>query len=133
VRRGARSCKDGAPEGQAVGGASEIEPGQSAGGDFPNTFTPIEAGLDFDLYGQPVDLREGRVGRPRHLPTEASRALVAAMRAEGADQLAIAAAIGISGPTLRLNYPQELGSRSTVWRRRAALGAQSKGPDDASA
>jgi hypothetical protein len=72
--------------------------------------------LPVDLFGQPVVTR---LGRPRHLPTDTSRALVAELRAGGATQAEIAAAIGITPPTLRLNYPVELGSASKVWLRRA--------------
>jgi hypothetical protein len=94
-------------------------------------------GLPLDLFGQPVEPRSSRGGRPRHLPTPTSRALVAELRAGGATQTEIADAIGITPPTLRLNYPVELGSTSTVWRRRAALnstrqgGAQTEENDDA--
>jgi hypothetical protein len=87
---------------------------------FPNKFQPVEVGLPLDLFGQPVEPRSSRGGRPRHLPTPASRALVAELHAGGATQAEIADAIGITPPTLRLNYPEELGSTSTTWRRRAA-------------
>ena len=77
------------------------------------------AGEGLDLFGEPIDPRRGWQGRPRHRPTEATRATVAELHGEGLDQLAIAKALGITAPTLRLNYPTELGSTSQVWRRRA--------------
>jgi len=73
-----------------------------------------------DLFGQPIERRGSQPGRPRHLPTAASRALVAELRTGGATQATIAKALRITMPTLRLNYPVELGSSSIVWRRRAA-------------
>jgi|GEM_PF-3444731 len=80
----------------------------------------IEAGLDRDLLGEPIRPGMGRAGRPIHLPTEASRARVLQLAGDGVTQDRIAAEIGISMPTLRLNYAAELRSRSTTWRRRAA-------------
>ena len=76
--------------------------------------------MPVDLFGQPVEPRSSQPGRPRHLPTPANRALVAEMHQGGATQAAIAEALRITMPTLRLNYPVELESSSTVWRRRAA-------------
>ncbi len=83
-------------------------------------FRPAEAAYPLDLFGEPVQPGRGRPGRPRHLPTPATRARVAELRAEGLSILAIAEEIGVSQPTLQLNYPTELGSGSTTWRRRAA-------------
>ena len=77
------------------------------------------AGDGLDLFGEPIDARRGQTGRPRHRPTAATRVRVAELRGEGLDQLAIAKALGITAPTLRLNYPTELRSTSQVWRRRA--------------
>lgn len=71
-----------------------------------------------DLFGFEIEPARG-MGRPRHVPTEATRALVAQLRAEGAAQEAIAQRLGITGPTLRLNYPRELGSNSKTGARRA--------------
>jgi len=96
------------------------------------TFFPLEATYQADLFGEPVQPGRDRSGRPRHVPTQATRARVIELRAEGLSQLAIAAALGISGPTLRLNYPVEIGSASRTWRRRVATkpkrrnGAQSR-------
>jgi hypothetical protein len=71
------------------------------------------------------------------VPTAATRALVAELHQGGATQAIIAEALRITPPTLRLNYPVELGSSSTVWKRRAAQshprpgGASSKENDNA--
>ena len=72
-----------------------------------------------DLFGNPVDPHYGLRGRPRHKPTDATRRIVRAMRAQGQGQEPIAQALGITSITLRLNYPRELGSKSQAWRRRA--------------
>lgn len=96
------------------------------------TFFPLEETYPRDLFGEPVQPGRGRSGRPRHVPTDSTRARVAELRGEGLSLPLVAAAIGISVPTLQLNYPVELGSGSTVWRRRVASkpkrrgGAQSK-------
>lgn len=71
-----------------------------------------------DLFGDPIRPRLGLAGRPRHVPTKALRKKVAELHARGKGQLEIAAAIGISAPTLRLNYVSELESKSQVWRLR---------------
>lgn len=76
--------------------------------------------LNVDLLGDPIDPGHGLGGRPRHIATAERRALVRAMKAEGQPQWAIAQALGITEPTLRLAYPVELDSRSITARRRAA-------------
>ena len=72
-----------------------------------------------DLFGFPLYPGHGRRGRPRHVPTPELRARVRNMRADGINQSAIAAAVGISIPTLHMHYFDELESSSQVWRRRA--------------
>lgn len=71
-----------------------------------------------DLFGLPIVEGRGR-GRPRHLPTDEQRARVRELANEGRAQLAIAQALGITVPTLLLNYPNELKSKSLAWRKRA--------------
>lgn len=71
-----------------------------------------------DLFGDPIDPKRGGPGRPRHMPTAAQRQLVRDMHAEGRSQTEIAQAIGITCPTLLLNYFAELESSSQAWRRR---------------
>ena len=76
---------------------------------------------ELDLLGDPIDPGHGQRGRPRHMPTDALRRKVRALKVKGLSQVGIAAAIGITEPTLRLNYPVELESMSQVWRRRSDL------------
>lgn len=74
---------------------------------------------DVDMFGHPVDPRHGCAGRPRHMPTAAQRTQVRALHADGRTQLEIARTIGITIPTLTLNYPDELNSKSQGRRKRA--------------
>ena len=71
-----------------------------------------------DLFGHPVCRSFGQPGRPRHVPSRAQRYHVCVLVEQGCDQAAIAAALGITGPTLRMNYPIELGSKSRTGARR---------------
>lgn len=73
-----------------------------------------------DLFGDPVPPAR-RPGRPRHVPTDATRAKVRELYQAGSRQPAIAAALGITVPTLTLNYPAELNSSSQTWRTRLEL------------
>lgn len=77
------------------------------------------AAMDFDrdIFGHPVDPRRGLAGRPRHFATPELRAQVRALHEHGLSQPKIAAAIGITVPTLVLHYPRELNSSSQAWRR----------------
>lgn len=72
-----------------------------------------------DLFGNPVPPNWGQKGRPRFMPTAADRRLVRRLHREGLSQLDIAAALGITGPTLRLNFRAELQSNSQTGARRA--------------
>lgn len=56
--------------------------------------------------------RSGGIGRRQHEPTFASRAIVRQLAAEGLSRPQIAAAVGISVPTLGKHYRPELSSRS---------------------
>jgi hypothetical protein len=77
-----------------------------------------------DMFGMPILARRGP-GRPRHEPSAELRQRVAGLRADGAPLIDIAAAIGISVPTLVLHYRSETGSRAIG--RRLASGAQPPG------
>lgn len=55
-----------------------------------------------------MDAPPRRRGRPRHEPSDETRALVTKMVGEGASVDAIAAAVDVSEPTLRLYYAAEL-------------------------
>jgi len=70
-----------------------------------------------DLFGLPVDPNHGAKGRPRHIPTPELRQRVAQMHTAGQSQPKIAAAIGVTVPTLVLHYNAELRSSSQAWRR----------------
>lgn len=71
-----------------------------------------------DLFGQRVEIEARQVGRPRHVPTQADRQLVSSLVLAGIGQDAIARTMRISGPTLRLCYATELGSKSKTGARR---------------
>lgn len=87
----------------------------------PGCDRPAARGLNcrvpVDLFGEPISEPRG-AGRPRHVPTEAQRCLVAAMHRDGHRQPAIAKRLGITVPTLLLNYAVELDSTSRTGRRR---------------
>lgn len=94
--------------------ALQVDLGKRAGG--------IDHGDCFprDLFGEPMRPPRGK-GRPRHEPTEQLRAKVRGLRLAGRTQPEIAAAIGLTVPTLALNYASELESTSQTGRRRAVL------------
>jgi DNA invertase Pin-like site-specific DNA recombinase len=71
----------------------------------------------FDLFGQATRPGAGLPGRPQHMPTDRHRAQVRQLRAAGFCQAEIAAAIGITAPTLLRHYHHELGSKSQAWRK----------------
>lgn len=71
----------------------------------------------FDLFGDEIAPPQHGSGRPWHHPTLENRRLVKALADDGKRQPAIAARLGISLPTLRLHYFDELGSRSQAHRR----------------
>lgn len=83
--------------------------------------------IEVDLFGFEVDRSRRRPGRPRHMPTPELRAHVRQLHLEGLSHLAIAAAIGVTDPTLRIHYFAELDSSSQTWRRRAARDENLKG------
>jgi len=74
--------------------------------------------LPRDLFGELVSVKPKKRGRPRHVPSSWSRALVTHMRIDGCAQPEIAKALGLTIPTLVMNYHTELKSTSQVWRRR---------------
>jgi hypothetical protein len=57
--------------------------------------------------------RSGSPGRPRYALSEAHRRIARAMAAYGVPQVEIARSIGVSAPTLRLYYAQELATGGT--------------------
>lgn len=69
-----------------------------------------------DLFGDPVRPRLGLAGRPRHMPTDAQRDRIRELRASGMVITDIAAAVGLSHPTLQFYYRAEL-RRPALQRR----------------
>ncbi|WP_428526033.1 helix-turn-helix domain-containing protein [Roseibium sp.] len=68
--------------------------------------------FDFDLLGDPIPEGFGKRGRPPHLPTEEKRKLVIQLCAFQWPVDKIAAALGITAPTLRKNYFRELKAKA---------------------
>jgi|HubBroStandDraft_6_1064221.scaffolds.fasta_scaffold374981_2 hypothetical protein len=66
----------------------------------------------FDLFGDPVPENWGGRGRPAHIATLENRNKVKMLLAFGWNNPRIAAALGITQPTLRKNYFHELKFRS---------------------
>lgn len=68
-----------------------------------------EASLYAEFFAE-AGVRQGKPGRRRHEPSSAGRSLVSRRCAAGASRKQIASALGISLPTLRLHYREELKS-----------------------
>jgi hypothetical protein len=66
---------------------------------------------NFDLLGDPIPDGWGKRGRPPHMVTVQNRCKVMLLLAVGRKNHEIAAALGISEPTLRKNYFREMRSR----------------------
>lgn len=125
--RAASSRAAGAQAGSGEDAQGGSRQGRTSGDliSFLEHFAPIEQNLDRDLFGLAIRPGAGKPGRPVHMPSPETRRTVRDLRAAGALQLEIAKALGISLPTLRLNYAIELQSTSQTWRRRAARNAKS--------
>ncbi len=76
---------------------------------------------DFDLWGDPVPQRPEKRGRPTHVPTPEKRFRVSVLRALNQSHEEIAAAMGISEPTLRKHYLPELKSGMAQKRAEALV------------
>lgn len=59
---------------------------------------------DFDLFGNPVETPDRKVGRPEHVPSEESIINIMVLLASGMTNREVAAIVGISVPTLRKHY-----------------------------
>ncbi|WP_160116707.1 hypothetical protein [Pseudovibrio ascidiaceicola] len=66
------------------------------------------ADFEFDLLGDPIPEGFGKRGRPPHMVSDEKRRLVMQLLAFGKTQDEIAAALGITAPTLRKNYFRQL-------------------------
>ena len=73
--------------------------------------------VDLDLFGDPIPDGFGKRGRPPHVATDRNRNKVMVLLAVGWLPGRIAAALGITEPTLRKHYFFELRSRSTMLDR----------------
>ena len=80
----------------------------------------IEDFPEADLFGHAHTRPQRGRGRPRFEPTEKNRERVSQLHSAGLTQLAIARELGITAPTLLLNFHTELHSTSQAWRRRLA-------------
>lgn len=69
------------------------------------------ADWDLDLLGDPIPEGFGKRGRPPHVPTDENRRKVMLLAAFDKNEAQIAAALGISEPTLKKHYFRELRSR----------------------
>jgi transcriptional regulator with XRE-family HTH domain len=63
---------------------------------------------ELDLWGDPIPPRQETRGRPNHVPTDEKRTRIKVLRALNKTDAEIAAAMGISQPTLRKYYFREL-------------------------
>lgn len=113
---------DGWGVGQKSGSADALLPASVPFADF------FIGDGNFDLFGGPYETLPRPVGRPRHVATEEKRRKVSSLVKDGLRHDQIAVAIGVSAPTLRLIYFQELGSRSQTGRRRDARDAARSKP-----
>jgi len=108
--------------------AAEVDPKPRSG--IANKFTRLTSStgrsFDVDLFGEPIVRGLGR-GRPPHVPTPATRALVAEMGKAGATGKAIAHAIGVGRSTLYRDYAAELGLRPNARRRAAGRATRRRG------
>ncbi|WP_245445590.1 helix-turn-helix domain-containing protein [Metarhizobium album] len=71
----------------------------------------MAAVVNYDLFGDVVPEGLGKRGRPPHVVNDARRAKVMLLMAIGRKNSEIAAALGISEPTLRKSYRAEMRSR----------------------
>lgn len=76
---------------------------------------------DVDLFGEPVIYRDTRAGRPEHARTLENASKVSLLFACGYAVKDVAAALGITQPTLRKHYFHELGQRRVAGLKMKAL------------
>lgn len=68
----------------------------------------------FDLLGDPIPPGFGKRGRPPHVVTDRKRQICVALLAFGKTEDDVAAALSITGPTLRKHYFRELKTRNSA-------------------
>ena len=69
---------------------------------------------EVDLFGDPVIVREAKRGRPEHVRTERNAQKVALLFALSHEVKDVAAALGITQPTLRKHYFSEVQQRDAM-------------------
>lgn len=69
---------------------------------------------EVDLFGDPVIFREAKRGRPEHVRTDRNAQKVALLFALGHEVKDVAAALGITQPTLRKHYFSEVQQREAM-------------------
>ena len=69
---------------------------------------------EVDLFGDPVIVREAKRGRPEHVRTDRNAQKVALLFALGHEVKDVAAALGITQPTLRKHYFSEVQQRDAM-------------------
>ncbi|MBB3034044.1 hypothetical protein [Alteriqipengyuania lutimaris] len=67
-----------------------------------------------DLFGDPVIIRNAKRGRPEHVRTDEKAKRVSMLFAMGRDVKQVAAALGITQPTLRKHYFSEVQQREAM-------------------
>lgn len=77
-------------------------------------------GGDFDLFGMPVECLRPVRGRPQHVPCEKTENKIKVLLAFGWTNARIAAAVGLSEPTLRKHYFRVLRQRDAQRDRMTA-------------
>ena len=70
-----------------------------------------------DLFGYPVLIREAKRGRPEHQRTEEIAKRISMLFALGRSVEAVAAAVGVTQPTLRKHYFSEVAQRQALLDR----------------
>ncbi|WP_421440428.1 LuxR C-terminal-related transcriptional regulator [Agrobacterium tumefaciens] len=73
--------------------------------------------MDFDLFGNPLDDDDPRLGRPEHQPTEENIIFVMVLLAAGQTNKEVAAQLGLSVPTFRKHYLHLIKHRDRMLER----------------
>ena len=76
----------------------------------------------FDLLGDPIPPNHGKRGRPQHVPTTENGNKIMLLMAQGWTDIRIAAALGITVPTLKRHYFSLLRKRDAARDRVEAIG-----------
>lgn len=116
-------CQDGRGKGEAgcrlaVGGGSKVHrvaPSETAAPLIRRFFlSDVEKSGGVDLFGDPIIVRNAKRGRPEHERTERNANKVSLLFAMGYEVKDVAAALGITQPTLRKHYFSEVQQRDAM-------------------